>query len=152
MLEEKTRKGETVWLSWGSCKTTAEEATFLCTVGTWGSLLFLLLTWNSLCCSPAPFVPSQCLWAFHLQYLMFPQKVDAHHLSLALLYGWHWGQQFSQKLMTPYLSLMKPNEKWCQIIRGFFSLDVFFFSVDVIKYLTAKVLNSLAEFTWTLEN
>lgn len=31
MPEEKTRKGETAWLAWGSGKTTAKEATFHCT-------------------------------------------------------------------------------------------------------------------------
>lgn len=129
MPEEKTRKGETVWLSWGSGKTTAKEATFLCTVGTWESLLFLLLTGNSLCCSPAQLVPFHCLWAFHLQCLMFPQVV-AHDLSLTSFCGCHWGQQFSSKLMTLLFISHKGkqeitlNYKGCF---GFFSVDVFFF-------------------------
>lgn len=150
--EENTRKGERVWLSWGSNRTTAKEATFVCTVGTWGSLLLLLLTGNSLCGTqhslflPSAFEPLTCSTSCFprrslLMTCLLFHCVAGTGVSSSVQIWWHF-----------HLSLIKANKKLCQIIRGFFSVDVFFFSVDVLKYLTAKVLNSIAEFAWTLEN
>lgn len=130
---------------------TARKAIFLCLrniVCVWGSLLFLLLTGDSLYCITAQFVPCRCLWAIHLQYLLFPQRVIAHNLSPTSLRGLMWPLQSAFWLLADntYFSLIKAQKKLCQITMGVY------FVVDIIKYLTAKALNAIAELTCRLEN